>query len=164
MTKLTDAEELLAQGALVWLDADGQLRIQIEASAELKDLARGQRAALVAALQALGGVSRLRVMKVMNVFAVTTASGNLPSYVAAAIRSAGLNCLAVCANAADGRGEPYEAWRKRYVLKHFDQLCDPAELQRWIERQQRLREPQGRATLAPESPRDQNAGNLELFV
>lgn len=132
-----DIQSFLNSGALVWLDADGALRIESETEQALKDHARSHKRALATALQALGGSTPLRLIHPMGFFGVTTANGNVPSIVAAVIRSAGLPCATVYPQGTEPKAEPYEALRRRYVLQHFDQLYDPADLQRSVERQQR---------------------------
>ncbi len=66
---------------------------------------------------------------------MTTPTGNVAPHVAAAIRAAGLNCLAVCNSPTEGRGEPWEVWLRRQPIEKF---CDPAELERWVKRRQAL--------------------------
>jgi len=119
---------LLEVGVSVWLDAEGKLRIDKEAPAEIKALVREHKAEVIAVLRAQEIVNRsgLRLVRLpLGGFALAKPPGPLPEEVAGALRTLRLDHLPLVHNDDGGRWMPYREWLCRQPA------CDREDLLRW---------------------------------
>jgi len=125
---------LMEAGVAVWLDADGRLRIDKEAPAELKELVREHKPDLVALLKANEVMNRsgMRIVKLpLGGFALAKPPGPLPEDVPQAIKALRMDHLPIVQR-VDLPGLPYDEWVRRQVLDLSKPLCDPEELRQWL--------------------------------
>jgi hypothetical protein len=125
-------DRLLAARVAVWLDDVGNLRIDKEAPAELKELAREHKPEILAVLKANQVMNRsgMRIVRLpLGGFALAKPPSPLPQEVVDAIRALRMDHLPVVLQGESGL--PYREWVRRQVLDFSKPLCDPEELERW---------------------------------
>lgn len=130
-------DRLMEAGVSVWLDEDGKLLIDKDAPAELKDLVRAHKPAIIAVLKARAVMNRSGVHIVrlpLGGFALAKPPGPLPEEVAAAIETLGMGGMPVVFNDEGGRWLPYREWARQQVLDFSKPLCDPEDLALWRRR------------------------------
>jgi len=119
-------------GVCVWLDADGNLRIDKEAPAELKELVRAHKPELIAVLKARQVMNRsgMRIVKLaLGGHALAKPPGPLPQEVVEAIKALRMDHLPIVHQ--DCQGISWDEWVRRQVLDFSKPMCDPEELERW---------------------------------
>jgi len=130
-------------GVAVWLDEEANLRIDKDASAELKQLVRQHRVEVVAIINArtVMNRSRMRIVKLpLGGFALAKPPGPLPEEVVRAIKVLGMDAMPIVINDEECEWLPYREWVRRQVLDFSKPLCDPGELEEWRRKQEAEKE------------------------
>ncbi len=125
-------DHLSAAGVCVWLDGDGNLRIDKDAPAELKELVREHKPEIIAVLKASQVMNRsgMRIVKLpLGGFALAKPPGPLPEDVAQAIKALRMEHLPIVDQ--DCQGISWNEWVRRQVLDFSKPMCDPEDLERW---------------------------------
>jgi hypothetical protein len=111
--------ELNAAAVTVWLDDSGNLRIDKDATPDIKETARRHKEALVAVLRAQAVVSNARIRLVrlpLGNLALAKPPGPLPEDVRRAIETLRLDSLPLVINDAGLVSLPYRTWLLKEVF------------------------------------------------